>query len=474
MAGPMLVAIGLAPLLARQVPGRTVTTGVCIVVLIWAVACFGALGALDVTIEIPLFLLQGLAMAAAAVILVITHLGGIGSALERGGGALSARLGVAYPLASRFRTAMTLSMFAIIVLTLVYMSEISFMFAGRADEISKNLSGGFGVELLSNPSDPVTADELAALPGVRRVAPLRYAGAEFTTPRRKRTAWPVTGVGAQLAAAPPRLNDRGMFPTDRVAWAAVAHDPGLAIVDDYFLQTQGGPSEKAAKLGERIVMFDPATGRSHPFKVVGIAENDFLGSGAFVSQRALADVFGERAALSRFYVSARDPDATVRRIRSTFVSKGADADTVHSVVDTALAQNSGFFTLMQQFVGAGLLIGVAGIGVIMFRAVRERRRDVGVLRSLGFQSSSVSRAFMFEAGFVATLGVAIGVVTALVAVYVLAASGADFARGFHFGVAVTDLLVIIAVALVPAVLAAALPARQASRIEPAVTLRATD
>ena len=36
-------------------------------------------GALDVTIEIPLFLLQGLAMAAAAVILVTTHLGGIGA-----------------------------------------------------------------------------------------------------------------------------------------------------------------------------------------------------------------------------------------------------------------------------------------------------------------------------------------------------------------------------------------------------------
>ena len=76
---------------------------------------------------------------------------------------------------------------------------------------------------------------------------------------------------------------------------------------------------------------------------------------------------------------------------------------------------------MQQFVGAGLIVGVAGIGVIMFRAVRERRRDVGVLRSLGFQASAVSRAFMFEAGFVATLGVAIGVVIALIASYVLAA-----------------------------------------------------
>ena len=177
---------------------------------------------------------------------------------------------------------------------------------------------------------------------------------------------------------------------------------------------------------------------------------------------------------SRFFVSARDEDATVRRIRSTFIANGADADTVHSVVATAVSQNSGFFTLMQQFVGAGLIVGVAGIGVIMFRAVRERRREIGVLRSLGFQAPAVARAFMFEAGFIATLGVAIGVVIALVASYVLAVSGADFAQGFQFGVPVGEILVIIAVALVPATIAALLPARQASHIKPAVSLRVND
>ena len=100
---------------------------------------------------------------------------------------------------------------------------------------------------------------------------------------------------------------------------------------------------------------------------------------------------------------------------------------MHSVVTTAVSQNSAFFTLMQQFVGAGLIVAVAGMGVIMFRAVRERRREIGVLRSLGFQAPAVARAFMFEAGFIATLGVMIGVVIALVASYVLAVSGADFA-----------------------------------------------
>ena len=472
MAGPMLVAIGVAPGLARFLPPRAVYTGVSVVVLAWAVGCFAVISALDATIEIPLFLLQGLALAAASVYLVTAYLGGIGRALERRSGrSLSARLGLAYPLARRFRTAMTLGMFAIIVLTLVYMSEISYMNRGRTDAIAQNLSGGFGIDLLSNPSNPVTAAPLRAQPGVTDVAPLGYVGGEFVTPHRARTAWPATGIDADLASAPPHLRALGRYRTDREAWRAVVDDPSLMIVDDFFLQTPGGPTTKAAGIGDRVVMYDPLSGRSRAFRVAAIAENDFLGSGAFVSETALRDVFQDRAVPSRFFVAAPHPAATARLLRANFVTNGADVQTVRSIVSTAQSQSSGFFTLMQQFVGAGLLVGIAGVGVIMFRAVRERRREVGVLRSLGFQPASVARAFMFEAGFLAVLGVLIGVAIALVATYVLAVSGADFAQGYHFGIPVAEVLVIVAIALVPTVLAAALPARQASRIQPAVALR---
>jgi putative ABC transport system permease protein len=471
MAGPMLVMVGIAPLLARHLPASSVYTGVSVAVIVWAVACFVPLAALDATIEVPLFLLQGLALTAAAVYLVTAHLDSIGRLLGDRGSSLAARLGLAYPLARRFRTAMTIGMFAIIVLTLVYMSEISFMFRGRTDEIARNLSGGYGVELVSNPNNPASAAELAALPGVTRVAPLGYTTAEFTTASRGRTPWPATGIGPELANSPPHLRDRGPYSTDRAAWAAVARNSNLTIIDDLFLQISGGPAEKAARIGDRVVMRDPQTGRQQTFRVAAIAENDFLGSGAFVAQPALQDVFGDRAVPSRFYVAAAHPEATARRIRADFVVNGADADTVHSVVATAVSQNSAFFTLMQQFVGAGLLIAVAGVGVIMFRAVRERRREVGVLRSLGFQTHSVARTFVFEAGVVATIGVALGVVIGIAACYVLAVSGADFASGFTFGVPLGEVAVITAVALVPALLAALVPARLASHIEPARALR---
>ena len=357
-----------------------------------------------------MFLVQGLTMAAAGVILLTEYLGDMGALVGRGGrDTLVPRLGLAYPLARRFRTGMTLAMFAIIVLTLVYMGEVSYMFRGRADDITRNLSGGFGVVLVSNPANPVSTADLATVPGVRRVAPLGYTTVEFTSPNRARTAWPVTGIGRDFASTPPKLRDRGGYPTDKAAWEAVSTNPKLAIVDDFFLQTPGGPTARAANIGDRIVMTDPLTGRSRSLTVAGLAENDYLLSGAYVNRDAMTEVFRERAVSSRFFVSADDPDAAVRRIRSTFIANGADAQTVHSVVTTALAQNSGFFTLLQQFVGAGLVVGIAGIGVIMFRAVRERRREVGVLRSLGFPRSWVGNVFMFEGGFVAALGVGLGV-----------------------------------------------------------------
>jgi putative ABC transport system permease protein len=354
------------------------------------------------------------------------------------------------------------------------MGEISYMFRGRADEITHNLAGGFGVVVVSNPADPIATGRLAALPGVGRVAPLGYTNAEWTSPNRTRTAWPVTGVDAAIAAAPPVLKDRGTYPTDRAAWSAVARDPHLAIVDDLFLQVAGGPSARAANVGDRIVMTDPVTGRSHWFRVAGLGEGDFLLSGAYVNQRALVSVFGDRAVPSRFFVGSAHPDATVATIRSTFIRNGADAQTVHSVVSSALAQSSGFFTLMQQFVGAGLVVGIAGIGVIMFRAVRERRREVGVLRSLGFPHAWVGKVFMFEAGFVAAIGIGLGVLIAFVATYVLAATGADFARGFQWGVPLGEVTLIVGVSLGASILAAVLPARQAARIQPAVSLRVAD
>jgi len=475
MLGPSLAVAGVAPTFARRWSARAVTTTAGAAISIWAVIAIPILGALDVTIDIPVFLAQGLTLTAAAVAVVTVQQGAIGSGISRlTGGALPVRLGLAYPLARSFRTAMTIGMFAIVMLTLVYMSILSFMSEGQSDTFTDNLSGGFGVIATSSPSNPVTATELASLPAVDGVAPLSYVFADFTVGTDAPAGWPVTGFGPELVAAPPTLIDGGSYPTNEAAWRAVQADSGLIIVDNNFLATGGGPPDSPVEIGDEVVMTDPQTGQGRRLTVAAIAEDDLVANGAFVSAIGLVELFGERATPSRFYVSAPEPDLAVGAIRSAFTEKGADATTVASLVDSILAQNSSFFTLMQQFVGAGLVIGVAGIGVIMVRAVRERRRQVGVLRSLGFPMAGVGEVMLFEAGFIALEGIVVGVAIALVASYGFTAAGADWADGMTWGVPIGEVALIVAIAIGATLAAALWPARRAAGIQPAAALRIAD
>jgi putative ABC transport system permease protein len=475
MLGPAFFIAGVAPQLARRWAGRSVNTIAATLTLVWAVAAVPVLGAMDVAIVIPIFLAQGLTMSAASIVLVSLHQDLIGRTVARmTGRRLPVRLGLAYPVARRFRTGMTLGMFSIVLLTLVYMSVLSFMFRSQTQSFVDHLGGGFDIVATSNPSDPVSTDDLKSVPGVDAVAPLGYLFADFSLGDSEPMAWPVTGFDRAIVAAPPELDDTGTFPSNEAAWAAVEADPTLIIVDDNFLITAGGPGGRRTEIGDTVTISDPQSGEARELIVAARSENDLIGSGAFVSERALQEIFDERAIPSRFFVSARDPNAAAASIRTTFVSNGADATTVTHVVDSVLAQSTSFFTLMQQFVGAGLVVGVAGIGVIMVRAVRERRREVGVLRSLGFTSNSVGEMMVFEAGFVAAEGILIGVGIALVASYGLTATGADWADGMTWGVPVTEVLLIVAVAIFSTLFAAVWPARRAAHTQPASALRITD
>jgi putative ABC transport system permease protein len=120
-------------------------------------------------------------------------------------------------------------------------------------------------------------------------------------------------------------------------------------------------------------------------------------------------------------------------------------------------------------------VGIIGLGVVMVRAVRERRRTIGVLRALGFRARSVQRAFMAESTFVAAEGILIGAVLAVVTTYLLYRNSAAF-QGLHgpYPIAWRDVIVILAATFGASILATLGPARRASKILPAVAVRVAD
>jgi len=114
-----------------------------------------------------------------------------------------------------------------------------------------------------------------------------------------------------------------------------------------------------------------------------------------------------------------------------------------------------------------LLLGAVGIfGVVSF-ATAQRTRELGVRMALGANGSDVKRLVIGETLRTVTVGVTLGITGAAVSVRVL--------RGLVYGVSAADPLTFIAVPVVVtavAVLAAAVPARRASRVDPVTVLRA--
>jgi putative ABC transport system permease protein len=107
----------------------------------------------------------------------------------------------------------------------------------------------------------------------------------------------------------------------------------------------------------------------------------------------------------------------------------------------------------------------------MVRAVRERRRTIGVLRALGFQARTVRRSFLTESAFVAAEGVLLGVVTT----WLMYQKSAAF-NGVRSGFPVEWNIIVAtgALTLLASVLATIGPARRAARTLPAIAVRVAD
>src|SRR5207248_3244556 len=123
----------------------------------------------------------------------------------------------------------------------------------------------------------------------------------------------------------------------------------------------------------------------------------------------------------------------------------------------------------------GLVVGIAGLAVLMVRAVRERRRQIGMLRAMGFGAIVVRTAFLFEAAFVALQGVAIGVVLALLVSFQVLSSSKTFDnQALGFSVPWATLAILLGATVAASLLSTLAPATQAARVKPAVALRAND
>ena len=151
-----------------------------------------------------------------------------------------------------------------------------------------------------------------------------------------------------------------------------------------------------------------------------------------------------------------DPDIGVRN-QFTMVQR----------IDNAAFFNRSSAALVGGFAAAALLLAVIGLYGVVAYSVSRRNGEIGVRMALGAGRGAVYRLILSEAGLVAGIGIAIGLLCSVGAAAVL--------RSLLFGVNAWDVPAVLAIAVVLEACALAgsyLPARKAASLNPLDALRA--
>jgi putative ABC transport system permease protein len=234
-------------------------------------------------------------------------------------------------------------------------------------------------------------------------------------------------------------------------------------------------------VGQSITLSNATT--TQDWRVIGIARDYNGGVGtigsAFTSVADLHAFFGEPADVSAsLLVQAHDRapaavDALATRLDDQLASEGLAPSAVTKAQNES--RNQGQFAILYALLyavaGIVALVGVLGLFNTLSNSVLERRREIGILRSMGATGRRVAGVFWTEAMALASIAWLAAIILGIPAAVGFLALLSAVLLPIPFAFDPTALLVMLAFTAVIASLASFIPALGAARVRVVDTLR---
>jgi len=241
--------------------------------------------------------------------------------------------------------------------------------------------------------------------------------------------------------------------------------------------------KEKVRAGDEIVI------KGRRFEIVG--ELNSLGnkmddSFVYVDMSVYQDVTGEKKGSAQMAMAKIEEgaslDAVAENIKENLqkVRKrmtGGDETGFAVITSDKMSGIAGGILMVIQFAVIGfasIAIVVGGIGITntMFTAVRERTREIGVMKAVGARYSAILAIFMFEAGIIGLLGGIGGTLLGVVLAKAVEIYGQSQSV-FYFSASVSPGLIIFGFcfSFLVGCLSGFFPARQAAKLKPVEALR---
>jgi putative ABC transport system permease protein len=171
------------------------------------------------------------------------------------------------------------------------------------------------------------------------------------------------------------------------------------------------------KVGDTIDCVDEQ-GRAFKLRLVGAVANSILQGSLLIDEAEFVKRFPGESGYRMFLLDA--PSNAVPQVSATLSRAlqdvGLELTPAAERLNAFNAVQNTYLGTFQILGGLGLLLGSAGLGIVVLRNVLERRGELGLLVAVGFRRSALQRLVLSEHGALLGLGLGIGIAAAAVAV----------------------------------------------------------
>lgn len=255
----------------------------------------------------------------------------------------------------------------------------------------------------------------------------------------------------------------GIQQLDGVDWEPFAAMNEMSIVEgrspkanDEVILDQRQLKEDKVNVGDTIKLFG-----GKEYKIVGVFSPP-SGSRIKMSLAAMQEALEAPGKCTYILVKIKDgadPAAVAARINE--VLPGNKINLTRDLIIDAQDRIPGLNLFLKVLVGLGAFVSTIFVLLSMYTTITERRKEIGILKSLGASKAFIIRAIEGEAFMIGLLGVLLGIVVAFAA---SAGIGRAFELAFEFSF--EWILTAAAIAIIGSLFGALYPAWRASVIDP--------
>ncbi len=401
------------------------------------------------------------------------------------------KLAIAETSRNKRRTGMTIAMYAIVIFVITFMTIVPYSQVLQVQSGNKTIFQGYDAVAmplfgkLNVTQKDISKFDFLTYSATTSIISVRYA----INSQADRQVYQMMQINEKLLKgsilkirkAIPGIEDKSSLwnylrshPGSVVAFGLSRVNPG----DTIEISREGNFSFNFGNAGASQSMefgFSGSLKNPKKFKVVAIFKNDGITafpSGFYTTAQTVKNAF-ENPKSSDFLLVKFAGNTEKEKYQNfekflaflkTRFSIGLFSKQVISVFANMIM---GFVNIINSFLYFGLSVGIVGLAILMLKILQERRRTIGILKSMGFTRIMIFSTFFIETNFVVIVGILTGFIAGTLTSYMIYSS-LNLGNMFIPWIQIIGLDIIF---YAISVFATLIPSDRASKLPPAEVLK---